>query len=419
MSNSPASEPNAICGGDLYIDCFSGIAGDMFLGATLDLGLPVEHLKASLARLPLENYQLSIERNRRKGIDGCDLRVLVAEAGEGESCAEGQPPHTSYASIRKLLARAELPSAVHARTMQIFERLADAEAKAHAVGKDAVHFHEVGATDSIVDIVGAATAVEYLQPRRVLCRPVPLGSGVVECAHGRMPVPPPAVLNLLEGCPVESGGAAVELCTPTGAAIIASIVDEFAPLPPGRLIKSGYGVGDRDLPDRPNLLRLVVLSASNDTVTDRVVLLEATLDDMNPELMGHLMDRLFAAQALDVWYTPIVMKKGRPGINVSVLTTAEARLAAQQTLFAESTTLGLRMRTVERQVLSRRQVEVTTRHGKILVKEALHGEQVVNAAPEFESCRAAAAENNVPLKEVYAAAIAAYDARWDEYLQRR
>jgi hypothetical protein len=267
----------------------------------------------------------------------------------------------------------------------------------------------VGAIDSIVDIVGAALCLDYLQPKKVFSRPIPLGSGFTRCAHGRMPVPSPASLEILKGIPVEDGGATIELCTPTGAAIAASIVSEYGGLPPGEVLAIGYGAGDKELTDRPNHLRLVVLR--EETSQSSVLVVETNLDDMNPEWYTHLSDQLFEVGARDVWFTPIVMKKGRPAHTLSVLCDQGKRLGIEQLIFAETTAIGSRAYAVERRIMDRRSVEVESEYGTLVLKVASDKENsdvVLNAAPEYEVCRRAAQEHGVPLKDVYAAALAAW-----------
>ena len=281
---------------------------------------------------------------------------------------------------------------------------------------DDVHFHEVGAIDSIVDIVGAAICLDHLDPASVSCRTIPLGHGTVRCAHGVLPVPPPATVEILAGASVETGGAEMELCTPTGAAIVQSCAPAFGPLPPGRLLGVGYGAGDRELPDRPNQLRLLLLDPGpTDTAESSAdysaTVLEANVDDMSPEGTGYLMERLFEAGARDVWYTPIVMKKGRPALMISVLCAHEDAARSSEILFAETTTIGLRQHRVDRRTLAREIVRVTTTYGEVEIKVARDGERVLNAAPEFESCRELARRHGVPLKEIHAAAASAYRAQ--------
>ena len=401
-----------LTGKHLHIDCFSGIAGDMFLGACLDLGVPEEVLREGLAALPWGGYKLQIERAVHKGIEGVDLKVIVSGDGEGEGDGDGHHHgHRAWKEIRQGIQESSLSDDVKERALAIFTLVAQAEGKVHGVPTDEVHFHEVGAVDSIVDIVGAALCLVHLSPASVSCRTIPLGQGTVRCAHGVLPVPPPATVEILRGAQVETGGAELELCTPTGAAIVQSCAPAFGPLPTGRLLAAGYGAGDRDLPDRPNQLRLILLDPGEpDEAAASATLIEANVDDMSPEGTGHLSERLFEAGARDVWFTPIVMKKGRPALKISVLCAPGDAGRAEDTLFQESTTIGLRRHTVERRTLSRETVRVSTPHGEVEMKVARDGERVLNAAPEYETCRQLARARGVPLKEIYAAAVAAYRA---------
>jgi pyridinium-3,5-bisthiocarboxylic acid mononucleotide nickel chelatase len=424
----------------LHFDCFAGAAGDMTLGALLDLGVPEAVVRRTLAALPIEGYELKVGRAKRCGLEGCDVKVVVHGAGrhghagpahaahEHGTHAHGKHAHgahqrgraghghRSWRDIRALL-EAHLEDEVRDRAVAIFTAVAEAEAGLHGMAIDAVEFHEVGAIDSIVDTVGVAAALAWLQPSRITARPVPLGHGHVHCAHGMLPVPSPAALEILTraGVPVEDGGADMELCTPTGAAILATQVETFGPLPPLRPRAIGYGAGDDDPADRPNLLRVILgepwaaTRRSEDGGADtEAVIVEANVDDMAPEMCEPLLEALFAAGARDAWLQPIVMKKSRPAFMVAALCPAAAREAVGRALLTHSTSIGLRMRTVERRVLGRRTVRVATPYGKLPVKVAEEAGVVLNAAPEYEPCRQAAARAGVPLKEVYAAVITAY-----------
>jgi uncharacterized protein (TIGR00299 family) protein len=391
-------------GKHLHLDCFAGIAGDMFLGAALDLGVPQEAIRRGLARLPLSGYELRVSRALRMGIEGCDLTVEVSQPAAGG--------HRHWSGIREMIQRADLPAGARQRALSIFGRIARAEARLHGVDEEQVHFHEVGAVDSIVDIVGAALALEWLSPARVTSRAVPTGGGgTTRCEHGPLPVPAPATLQILAEAraDVQRGGADRELCTPTGAAIAADSVEAYLPLPAGQVLAVGYGAGDDVLQDRPNLLRLILFEpAPVDEAEHDAVVLEANIDNMSPELCGHLMQQLFDAGARDVWFTPITMKKGRPALTVSALCAASLLDAVGSALLQESTSIGLRHHRVGRRTLSRAIVEVDTPYGRLQLKVASEGERQLNVSPEYESCRAAAEEHGVPLKEVYAAALAAY-----------
>jgi uncharacterized protein (TIGR00299 family) protein len=424
----------------LYFDCFSGVAGDMFLGAALDMGIPERVLREGLSALPLAGYQLVLGRRSHMGIDGCNVHVSVDAAQDHEhdgSChghahhehdsshdrhahhehdsSHDRHKHRSYRSIREMILRADLSKGARERALDIFARIALAEGKVHRIAAEDVQFHEVGAIDSIVDVVGAALILDYLQPREVRSRPVPLGHGFTRCAHGRMPVPSPAAVEILRGLPVEDGGAELELCTPTGAAIIASAVQSFSELPSGRILAVGYGAGDRELNDRPNHLRLLLLgdderrNRPEATAADTsLIMIEANLDDMNPEWCPYLLERLLIAGARDAWYTPIVMKKGRPALQLSILADPEKRSAICEILFAESTTLGCRIIPVQRDLLDRELVTVDTVFGAVPLKIGRRGGRELNASPELDVCASLAQRSGRPLKEIFAAAMEAY-----------
>jgi hypothetical protein len=417
----------------LYLDCFAGIAGDMTLGALLDLGVPEEAVRAALARLPLSGYSLQTGRVLRGGLSGCKVLVEIHapqlpgtghdhdppdhehhDHDDPHGHGHGDHPHVHYAEIRAMLTGAGLPEDVLRRALAIFDPIAQVEAAIHGVPVAEVRFHEVGAVDSIVDIVGTAAALSWLRPRRVLCRPVPLGHGTVRTAHGLLPVPAPATLSLLRGVPVESGGlpAPAELTTPTGAAILAGCAEAYGPMPSMIVLGTGWGAGDRELPDRPNLLRVVAGTEApgpqGSPEDGACLILSANLDDMNPELCEPLLDGLLQAGARDVWFQPVHMKKNRPGVVLSVLCDPPLRERLTTLILRESTTLGVRFHRVERTTLSRTFEEVPTPYGAVRMKLGLRDGTVWNAAPEYESCRARAREHGVPVKAVYAAALAAY-----------
>jgi uncharacterized protein (TIGR00299 family) protein len=423
----------------LHFDCFSGLAGDMTLGALIDLGVPVEVIQGELKKLPLTGYRLWQERVKRGALVGTKAHVDIENANvhdhehvhdhahdhahahahvrDDVHAHAHEHPHVHWRQIREMLV-GHLSGTVLERTLAIFERIAVVEAKLHGVSVEEVAFHEVGAVDSIVDIVGAAAGLAWLQPSRVSSRPVPLGGGSVSTAHGRLPVPAPATLELLTGVPVEAGtDAQGELTTPTGAAILAASVNDWGPMPPIEVAAVGWGAGDRELPDRPNLVRLIAGRPSTDLRRDNseCVVVEANIDDMNPELVEPLFDALFAAGALDVWLQPITMKRGRPALLVSALCTPARKDEVANTLFTESTTIGVRHRTVARTVLPRELVEVDTPYGRVPVKVASAAGSVdappLNVAPEFKACQKLAAERGVPTKLVYQAALAAFYRR--------
>jgi pyridinium-3,5-bisthiocarboxylic acid mononucleotide nickel chelatase len=428
-----SAAPSELRGLTLYFDCASGIAGDMTLGALLDLGVPEDVVLGELRKLPVA-FGWSRERVRRGALMG--TKIHVHPEGDAHARHEhehdhdhdhdhaGEPrhehmhaqahAHRHYRDIRAMLDA--LAPDTRTRARDIFDRIAAVEARLHGVSVEDVAFHEVGAIDSIVDIVGAAAALAWLAPAQVVARRVPLGGGTVTTAHGRLPVPAPATLELLAGAEVEAGGD-VELTTPTGAAILAATARAYGPMPPLTPIAVGWGAGDRDLPDRPNLLRVVAGRAAAAVVTSDehdFVVVEANVDDMNPELAQPLLDALFAAGAVDAWFTPIVMKKGRPALTAAALAPAAARAAVAEALLRESTSIGVRFRAVARTVLPRRVVEVDTEFGRVSVKIAGPdgaGAEPWNVAPEYEACRRAADAHHVPVKRVYAAALAAYYRR--------
>ncbi|HEX9100641.1 MAG TPA: nickel pincer cofactor biosynthesis protein LarC [Polyangia bacterium] len=414
-------------GAELYFDCFSGIAGDMTMGALLDLGVPEAAVRDELAKLPVKNYRLTTERVRRGALVGNKIHVLVDEAHDDHGHdhehehahphaprhphgAHAHHQHTHYRDIKAMLER-HLGGEVLRRSLAIFDRIAVVEARLHGVTVEDVAFHEVGAIDSIVDIVGAAAALAWLSPSRVTSRRVPLGGGTVDTAHGRLPVPAPATLELLAGAEVEAGGDS-ELTTPTGAAILAASVSAYGAMPALRVLGVGWGAGDRELADRPNLLRVVagVRPELADAASDEVAVVEANIDDMNPELCEPLLEALFAAGAVDAWFTSIVMKKSRPALTVAALCAPAARDAVAAAILRESTTIGVRFSTRQRTVLPRHLVEVDTPWGKVPVKVAGDGD-AANAAPEYEACRKLASAAGIPVKRVYLAALAAFFRR--------
>ena len=380
-----------------YLDCFSGLSGDMLLGALVDAGLSLDELRADLSHLSLPGYEISAERVSKRGISG--TRVSVR--------AEASHEHRGLSDITAIIQRAELPREVAARAVAVFTRLAEAEAAVHGHSVEEVHFHEVGAVDAIVDIVGALCGLRRLNVGKLYVSPLPLGGGWVDSAHGRLPVPAPATSLLLKGVPTYGGPVEAELVTPTGAAIVATLADGFGSMPPMTLRAVGWGAGAADLP-HPNLVRLFLGDAAEQPGRQYLVMLETNVDDMNPEFFDHVMERLFTAGALDVFYTPILMKKSRPAVLVSVLADPERADQLADILFRETSTFGVRRREVLRQCLDREWREVDTPYGTVRVKIGLLGGEEVSAAPEYEDCRRLAGERGVPVMEVYQAAQAAF-----------
>lgn len=376
----------------LFLDTFSGISGDMFLGLLLDLGVPLAELERQLALLPVSGYRLQWQHIQKQGIRAGKLTVVCDE----------QHHHRTWAHIDRMLAECPLPEAAGALARRIFRRIGEAEAAIHGVGLEAVHFHEVGALDSIVDVVGAAIGLHLLKVGQVVCAPLPMTRGTIRCAHGSFPLPAPATLEILKGLPVVDDNAGVELVTPTGAAIAAEIA-RFGPLPAMTLKTVGYGAGDRDLPDRPNLLRGLVGEAAVEEALDqdRVVVLETHLDDANPEWLGALLDSLLEAGALDVGFSALQMKKNRPGLALTVIAPPHLSEALARRILRESSAAGVRFRESRRYKLRNTAGTVSTPIGVARVKHFYEGEKLLRTVPEFDSCRELAAASRRPLPEVY------------------
>jgi len=402
----------------LYLDCFSGVAGDMVLGACLDAGVPLDALRAALGSLGLEDYTVTSERVLRSGIAATRWRLdervppdaVPPQEGGLHSGRQGHP-HRHVAQIERLIARSALAPASRDRAIGLVRRLATIEADIHQMPLEDVHLHEVGALDSIVDIVGGVFALEWFGADRIVASPLNLGSGMVRCAHGTLPVPAPATARLTQGVPVYQDGPAVELTTPTGALLVTGFADAFGPLPPMRVDTIGYGAGSRDFADRPNVLRILVGEADTAALSpsrQQVTVMTCEIDDMNPQIYGVLMDALLAAGALDVYFTAVQMKKNRPGTLVTVMAPPGRRPALSAIVFRETTTLGVRYHDVEREVLARDIVTVTTPWGEVPIKVARLGGEVTNAAPEFEACVALARGHDVPVKDIQAAAMKAW-----------
>ncbi|MGO8970900.1 MAG: nickel pincer cofactor biosynthesis protein LarC [Myxococcaceae bacterium] len=381
----------------LYLEPVGGISGDMFLAAALDLGVPQRALEEGLRSLPLGDWRLVATAARRQGISGVHLEVVV----------EPGPPvgHRALSEILRLVSASKLPERARERARAVFEAIGRVEAAIHGVALEAVEFHEVGAVDSILDVCGAALVLELLGDPDVLCAPVPLGSGTVQTAHGLLPVPAPATLALLQGFPVRYEGLG-ELTTPTGAALV-RVLSRVGPPPEMVVERVGYGVGTREWADRPNVLRATLGQPSAEADAGTYVL-ETNLDDCSPQLLAGLLEALLAAGALDAWVAPVTMKKGRPGHLLGALVGAERREALVQLVLRESTTLGVRTFAVERTTLARHHVSVQTRYGPVRIKVGTWGGEALNAAPEYEDVRRLAEAARVPVKQVWAEALAAY-----------
>jgi len=388
----------------LFVDAFSGIAGDMLVGALLDLGVPIGTIEAALDPLPLSGYKIQTSWIERSGIAATRFQVVVTE----------NQPARDWADIRTLLEAAEqLPEGARGLALRAFEILARAEAEVHGTSPEAVHFHEVGAVDSVVDTVAAAVALDYLGAL-VMGSPLPVGRGLIQTRHGPLPAPAPATVLCLRGVPTYEAGIDEELVTPTGAALLTAAASGYTRWPSLQSEQVGWGAGTRELPDRPNLLRLV-LGSENDSGWRGIpgsdagfVQLEANLDDMSGELCAVAIARLLEAGALDAWVTPIGMKKGRPAVMLSALARGPEADRVTRVILSETTTLGLRIREVRRIERPRRSIEVQTPYGTISVKVADGDGLPPNAAPEFEQCRTAAEKHGVPVKQVMQAALAAF-----------
>ena len=386
----------------LYFDCFSGAAGDMILGSLIDAGVPLGEVRRALGTLAIEPEAVWTERVTRAGVTATKFCV------KGEDGGSHGHPHRHLNGVYRLIDGSELTDAGKTRAKALFERLGRAEAEIHGTSMDKVHLHEVGALDSIIDIVGAVFALEYLGVEAIVSSPLNVGSGMVRAAHGLYPVPAPATMRLLEGAPIYAGQQQAELVTPTGALLVSSYAQEYGPVPSMRVRKVGYGAGTRDFKDTPNVLRVLLGDADRGVEAQTIVVIECEIDDMNPQIFGVLMDRLLGAGALDVFYTPVQMKKNRPGTLLTVIAPPDRREPLSTIVFTETTTIGLRYREMTRECLERETVAVDTPVGPVRFKLARRGGEILNASPEFEDCARIAAERGMPLKDVQAAATKAY-----------
>jgi hypothetical protein len=381
-----------------YFDCTSGISGDMTLGALVDAGVDLASIQAGVDSLGLPSCRLTSEEVKRKGFRATKVDVEH----------EPEHAHRHLHHITDMIDGGSLTSSQKELAKRIFTRLGESEAKVHGTTIRKVHFHEVGAVDSIADIVGSAIGLDLLGVDRIVCSPIPTGTGHIEIAHGRVGVPAPATAELLKGIPIESSAIDCELTTPTGAAIVATVVDEFGPLPGLKIESIGYGAGTKELKEQANVLRLLVGEADDNQVSDQIWVLETNLDDISGEIVGHCTNLLAEAGALDVYTTAIQMKKNRPGIKLSVLCDAEHIKKLEKTIFRETSTLGIRRWPVSRHKLDRRPHAVDTQFGSVDGKLAILADGSTSFSPEYESCRQVAEEKKVPLKDVYEEARRAY-----------
>ena len=380
-----------------YFDCFSGVSGDMILGALVDAGLEPSELETELGKLPVRGFSILAEKTTRRGIAGTKVNVVTDE----------HHVERHLSDVTALIDRSSLSDYIKNASKRIFGDLAGVEARIHHQNVDEVHFHEISGLDSIVDVVGSLVGLKKLGVEAVYASKIHVGTGFVECRHGTLPVPAPATLELLKGVPVYSKGIESELATPTGVAILKDVSKGFGPMPEMTIDRIGYGAGSREL-EIPNLLRVCIGEACAEKYgRDEVLLIETNIDDMNPEFFGHVSERLLSQGALDVFTTPIYMKKNRPATLLSVLTAKEKLDGVLSTVFSETTTLGVRIHSVDRKVLARETILVRTNLGDVRVKVGRIGGEVKTIAPEYEDCREIAARRDIPLKDVYEAARAA------------
>ncbi len=387
----------------LYFDCFSGISGDMVLGAMVDAGVNVESLESELKKLDLEGYEFKVSKVKRCGITGTKVDVIVDE--------KTHLHHTSYRDIKGLIERSGLSDKVKSDSLRIFNKIAEAEAKVHNTVVDHVHFHEVGAVDSIVDVVGAAAGINILSPDIIISSPINTGRGMAKTEHGRLPVPAPATAEMLKGFPSYSSDMEFELATPTGVGIITAMAKEFSVMPMMMTSAIGYGAGSRDFPHSPNLLRLMIgESPLNPTFNkggvggvdrDSITVIESNIDDMNPQFYDYIMDRLFEGGALDVFLTPIIMKKNRPAVKITILSENEKTDSLAGILLSETTSFGVRIYGADRIKLEREIRTITTEYGDVKVKIGKREGRIINIAPEYEDCKRIAKERGISIREVY------------------
>jgi uncharacterized protein (TIGR00299 family) protein len=385
-----------------WLDLSAGASGDMLLGALVDAGVPLEVLSAAIDALPVERIRLETESTTRHGLGATRVHVHAPPSSE----------HRTWASVRALLTDADLAPAVRDGALAVFERLAVAEGRVHRVDPDEVHFHEVGALDALADVVGVIAGFAELGLDRLAASPVALGSGSARGAHGVVPIPGPAVLELLLGIPVVAGAVPAEMCTPTGAALVAHLVGEWTTLPPMRVQRVGMGAGGRDPAELPNVVRLVLGTPDDEGPRATPVVLEANVDDLDPRLWPGVLDTLFAAGASDAWLTPILMKKGRPAHTLSVLCGPDETAALQAAVFATTSTIGLRILPVGKVALERTTGSVAVLGGRVGVKIAVDGGRVVNVGVEYEDVAALARDRGLPVKEVLRAATAAAETTY-------
>jgi len=378
----------------LYYDCFAGISGDMNLGALIDLGVDADYLKTELGKLNIEGFHLEIKTDQRRGISGTKAEVII-ENQENEK-------HRHLRHVEEIVNSSSLPERVKINALKIFDLIAVAEAKVHNISKQAVHFHEVGALDSIADIVGAAICLDYLKVDSVMSSPIQLGGGTVKCAHGIMPVPAPATAEIVKNIPVKTGLVNHEATTPTGAAILVATVNEFTDQITLPIVKTAYGIGNRDS-EVPNVLRVHLLQGSTtrkDVTTEDAMLLESNIDDMNPEHYDFILEKLFQAGASDAWLVPMIMKKSRPAIHLSILCSTSLADKLKDIVFTHTTTIGIREYRVRKNMLRREETTIETTYGPVRVKQSFYDGKLVRSKPEFEDCKKLAEANQLSLSDI-------------------
>lgn len=383
----------------LYFDLIGGASGDMILAALIDAGVPAEKLTEMLAGLNLDEFELKTESISKNGFQATQVDILVGK----------QPPERHLKDIFEVIRNSSLPIPIQNRAIRIFQKIASVEAGIHNKPVDQIHLHELGGTDTIVDITGALLALDFLEVTHIYASSIPLGSGFISGAHGQIPLPAPATMGLLNGLPVRKTDIEAELITPTGAALLAELVDDFSPPPVIKFDRIGYGAGTRELPI-PNLLRVMIgeIDGMGNQIREQLILLESNLDDLNPEIYPYVMNLLFEAGALDVCLVPVQMKKNRPGIQIQVLTEVQKAGKMREILFQETSTLGIRQSQADRYSLPRTIQEISTGYGMVRIKVAGEGTDDQKASPEFEDCRKLARENDVPIQKVFQEAIRAF-----------
>jgi len=373
-----------------YFDCYSGISGDMILGALIDLGLKQELLRKELEKIEISGYELKVDKIEKNNIIGTNVIVKL----------KGKQQERGLKEIEKLIDKSSLLEQVKIKSKQVFLKLANAEGKIHGISPYKVHFHEVGAIDSIIDIIGAVVGLENLKLSNIYCSAIPLGRGFVDCSHGRIPVPAPATLEILKKIPVYSNDISHELVTPTGAAIITTFAEHFGPMPLMKINEVGYGAGKTDM-KHPNFLRVILGEIENNFKYDVTTIIETNIDDMNPEIYGYLIEKLLENGALDVFFTHIQMKKNRPGVKLSVICSNDNVNELANIIFEESSTFGVRFYETRRLKLEIKKCKIQTKYGKISVKIGLLKNKIHTISPEYEDCRKIANKYNVPIKEIY------------------